>query len=263
MFLSVIFFCLTLFLYSGCTDFSNNVSEYEITVVFPEIPAHLKNISTDIRFLVEYPGLEEKSVSRESFAPESKIIITTSLKVLPIVAYAIDTDRQSYLYPAGGIYPSSYKDGELNLTWEDGFAAQVLYKAVINNIDLSFFNVGRFKKTLLEKSEGNPWVLDENEILYNLAFEVFNANSIGEKPKTDISFSLPLAVCKDSLECKWVLSNPLDMRVFKEEEGQVTIPQLVNRNVSVSCLSSKLRGEIYFSENQWNIWFTAIGVVLP
>lgn len=262
MFLSLIFFCVTV-LFSGCSDFSNQVAEYEIAAVFPEIPTHLKNINNNIRFLVEYPGLKQQGVLEKSFAPGSKIVIGTSLKVLPIVAYAIDTDKQSYLYPVGGIYPSGYKDGELTLTWEDGFAAQILYKAAINSIDLSFFNVGRFKKTLLEKSEGNPWILDEDKILYNLFFEIFNANYIEEKPKTDISFSVPQAASIDSSEYGWVLSNPLDMRIFKEEEGQVTIPQLVKRNISVYCISSKLKGEIYFTENGWNIWFTQIGVVLP
>lgn len=262
MFISLLFFLAAL-LSGGCTDFSNNVSEYEIVAVFPEIPTHLKNINTDIKFLVEYPGLKQKGVLGEKFAPGSKIAITTSLKVLPIVAYAIDNDRQNYLYPAGGIYPSGYRDGELTLTWEDGFAAQVLYKAVVNSIDLSFFNVGRFKKTLLEKSEGNPWVLDENRILYNLFFEIFNANYIREKAETHISFSLPEAACLDSSECRWVLSNPLDMRIFKEEEGLVTISPLVKRNISIYCTSSKLRGDIYFTEKGWNIWFTEIGVVLP
>ena len=236
---------ILLIIIAGC----DNYKQYEIEVIMPQLPCHIKNSYNDIKFELKYPG---SSSGTEAAGPGSSVYIYSSFPVLPVVATPYTNKGYIPLYPAGGIFPESGKDGSLFLKWEDGFAAEIIYKMVNNGYNVESFNIGRFKNYLSEKSSGNPWIFDEENIIYALSFNIFNANFVKKKNSRRIVLHLPLA--SDSK--RWVLSNLTDPRIFKEENGILILDDIPERNVFILSDTGKEFAQLFMDSTGWHAYFS-------
>ena len=282
----VIIFILIILL-AGC-DISK---QYELEVKMPELPEHIKECYGDIKFELKYPGLSmgqaalspgqvcytgelqsPKVGSRylrslgqapvyADLAPGSSVFITASVSIFPVVATPyiyLESDnstKKEYIpcYPAGGIFPESGKDSALLLKWEDGFAAEIIYRMVNNGYNLESFNLGRFKNYLLEKSEGNPWIFDEENIVYALSFDIFNANFVKKKNTRTIALQIPFGTSGGK---GWRLSNLIDPRFFEEDNGMIILGDIPERNVFILSDTGKEYAQLFIDSAGWYAYFS-------
>ncbi|MDX9801110.1 MAG: hypothetical protein RBT69_07230, partial [Spirochaetia bacterium] len=229
--MAAVFFMLIFFaVCSGCsgTYGTSGIDKYELEAVLPELPPHLRGTAEPgygICFRLDYPGISPLEGSL-FYRPGDYAVIYSDLPVLPVVASAY-TISGIPLYPAGGIYPEDFCKGKLLTGWEDGLAASIVSSLIKNGISLENFNIGRFERVLLEKSDGNPWLLSEDEIVYGLSFGIFNSNFIKKKEVHNLS----LAVSGDDPDNRWFLSNLLENRIFTSLDSYLTAGLLPERNV--------------------------------
>lgn len=120
---------------------------------------------------------------------------------LPVLAYPILDGRTDLLKPAGAIYPSSLDDrGRLVLSYRDGFLAELLYPLSASEELISSLNVERLREEIWTRSQGDPWLLDREEILIALAYGNMRSDKISLLPSFDLSISAPVAL--------WVAGDP-------------------------------------------------------
>jgi len=238
-------FILLIFI-AGC----DNYKQYELEVIMPQLPDHIKNSYKDIKFELKYPG---SASGIEIADPGSSVFIYSSFPVFPVVATPYTNKGNIPFYPAGGIFPESGKDGSLLLKWEDGFAAEIIYRMVSNGYNVDSFNTGRFKNYLIEKSSGNPWVFDEENIIYALSFNIFNANFVKKKNSHRMVLQLPFEVSEKK---GWMLSNLLDPRIFKEENGILVLDEMPERNVFILSDTGKEFAQLFMDNVGWHAYFS-------
>ena len=267
----VIIFILIIFL-AGC-DISK---QYELEVKMPELPEHIKECYGDVKFELKYPrfssgqahfsGVEQAPVYAD-LDPGSSVFITASVSIFPVVATPYiylesgNSTKKEYIpcYPAGGIFPESGKDSALLLKWEDGFAAEIIYRMVNNGYNLESFNIGRFKNYLFEKSEGNPWIFDEENIVYALSFDIFNANFVKKKNTRTIILEIPLGASGTSGASGgkgWRLSNLCDTRFFEEDNGMIILGDIPERNVFILSDTGKEYAQLFIDNAGWHAYFS-------
>ncbi len=257
-------FIITIFI-TGC---GNSYKQYELEVVMPSLPEHVENCYGNIKFKLKYPGYESNWHYDEYSLvdPCSSVFITSSLSILPVVAIpyiSIVSDTENYLcdskitaitfYPAGGIFPEGLNNEKLFLKWEDGFAAEIIYKMVNNSYNIDSFNVGRFKNYLAEKSLSNPWIFDEENIIYALSFNIFNANFVKKKKSHEIILNLPQVF---SSEWGWILSNLTDKRIFASDNGVIILNDIPERNFFILSDNGKDFAELFLDSSGWSAYFS-------
>ena len=223
--------------YAGCTL----QSPREVSVELPDLPKHLKNHACAMSFSLVFPGSGLCS-GITGLSPGSSAVIYLSAPVVPVMAvssFALESEP----YPAGGIFPSDFDGSALHLSWENGFAARVMYQVVTEGqVCFENFNTARFTRGILEKSEGNPWIYSEELLLYSLTRKMFNMNYV-KKRKTR-NLSIPLPPGGDNLKKYWVTSNPLDSRVLELAEGSIVIENIPERSLRIYPLE-KSDGRTY------------------
>jgi hypothetical protein len=268
MFRNTILFVLLIIL-TGCDIFK----QYELEVVMPQLPSHIKSSYSNIKFELKYPGSSENNLHYRELMPGSSVFISTSFSVLPVVAtpyiYLSSENPNAggciTFYPAGGIFPESGKDGRLFLKWEDGFAAKIIYTMVNNGYNLDSFNMGRFTNYLSDRSSGNPWIYDEEEIIYGLAFGIFNANFVKRKRAHSIELQMSQAARHSAgernlnevfIEKRWLLSNLNDSRIFEESNGVLTLDNISERNVFILSETGKEFVQLFMDNNGWHAYFS-------
>ncbi|MCL2792168.1 MAG: hypothetical protein FWD87_03680 [Spirochaetaceae bacterium] len=252
-------FILLLFL-AGC----DILKQYELEVIMPHLPGHIKSSYSDIRFELKYPGATPILDNYKEIRAGSSVFISSSfstgLSVFPVVAIPymyLDTEKNSKehitFYPAGGIFPESGKDGKLFLTWEDGFVAEIIYKMVGNGYNLESFNIGRLKNYVIDRSSGNPWIYNEENIIYALSFGIFNANFVRRLESHQIVLQIPYEV---SGKKGWVLSNLSDSRIFEENNGVLILDDIPKRNVFIFSDTGKEFAELFLDGSGWHAYFS-------
>ncbi len=128
-------------------------------------------IYIDENFITQSIALNENNAKEVTLSLQKN-------RLTPILIYTSDTDSK----PRGCIYPISTSIGN-----HTGFAAWILYRLLRgsykDNIStheyLSHFNWSRLC-TYIEKYE-DPWILNQDLILENIADRSFNVYSIKEK----------------------------------------------------------------------------------
>ena len=251
---------LLIIVLAGC----NNYNQYELEVVMPHLPDHIKSYYGNVKFELKYP--DSNGDNYAEITPGSSVFICSAFSVFPILATPyvyFDTNNLNgkeniTLYPAGAIFPESGKEGKLFLTWEDGFAAEIIYRMVNNGYNIDSFNLSRFKNYLIEKSSGNPWVFDEENIIYALSFDIFNANFVKKINTHEIMLQIPSAWDKK----KWMLSNLSDYRFFEEENGTLILDNMPERNVYILSDTGKEFIELFMDTNGWNAYFSDFKEIL-
>lgn len=153
-----------IFLFIGCNFFTNNRT---VTVSFPKEHPPWFQDSNNPTGKVFYSGV---SGSIESTVIEwndnFKIEIEKGSSI-PIACYP-----SGYLKPAGTVLNIDIVPGQnLQLTWEDGFLAEILLDLIKKNIPIEHLNISRLANEIQIESEGDPWSIDRellmDAIIYN------------------------------------------------------------------------------------------------
>ena len=245
----VLIFLLIVLLASlaGC----DNYNQYELEVIMPHLPDHIKNHYRDIKFELKYPGPGNDNY--RDLLPGSSVFIDSSFSVFPVVAtpYIYSKEHIAF-YPAGGIFPESGKNGILFLKWENGFAAEIIYSMVNNGYNIDSFNMGRLTNYLTERSFGNPWIFEEEDIMYALSFNMFNANFVKRKKSHSIVLQMPFEVSAK----RWLLSNLSDSRIFEENNGTVILDDIPERNFFILSDTGKEFAQLFLDNMGWHAYFS-------
>lgn len=217
-----IIFILTLsFLFFSCTFFEEK--QEEITFYLPDFSSILNEFS-DLEFAfwqIQYQNSEGRFYEKTC---DNKIIIKTNKnEPLSVLAFPIivlpDKTFSQFFKPCGTIYPYDYDDFSQNLTWENGFCANLINMLFDSSAEsnLSTSQINDFIKTfnwkkmmqsisktasqnqeeILSSSSNkfyNPWQIDIQKLLENLSTKKFTSsllktNSIYNFSKEDFNFS--------------------------------------------------------------------------
>ena len=241
------FFLIIFFSFLGCS-FPDRVI---ITAVLPEIPEHWSFISESIEFeLCYFFEGDEKIIS--GCSPGENVEIKLEKGIVSVLALPYHPSFP--LFPAGGIFPVNCCDEKLNISWENGFAASVLYNLMEKGLDFPNFNIKRFESKLLDKSENNPWHISEMEIIFALSSSIFNSNFIRCKESFSIILNAPF------FEGEWVLSDSMDLRIFKPEGGSLVLDNIYKGHYFLfrndRYLMSDTFVELFIEDDSWKAFFS-------
>lgn len=217
----IIFILALSFLFFSCTFFEEK--QEEITFYLPDFSSILNEFS-DLEFSfwqIQYQNSEGKFYEKTR---DNKIIIKTNKnEPLSVLAFPIivlpDKTFSQFFKPCGTIYPYDYDDFSQNLTWENGFCANLINmlfdSSAESNLSTSQINdfiktfnwkkmMQSISKTASQNQEDilsslsnkfyNPWQIDIQKLLENLSTKKFTSsllktNSIYSFSKEDFNFS--------------------------------------------------------------------------
>ncbi|MBR4158937.1 MAG: hypothetical protein IKT97_02625 [Spirochaetia bacterium] len=173
-------FCLFL---AGCSLFESKSAE--VTFHIPELPEQMRQLEvTGWRVVVT--SVDDR---KEFTTPKSTF--KTSVPVSGITAVtAYPVGRWRELKPAGFIVHGNLKAHNY-LTWDNGFAAECTAFSLAAGTGSANFNFTLFQQKLMEKSDGNPWCLNRDRIIYALSYGIFNMNYIKKAESHTLSLPLP------------------------------------------------------------------------
>ena len=101
-----------------------------------------------------------------------------------------------------------------------GFPAYIFERLLSLGIDLSTFNTGRFIQAIQEKAQDDPWSLNAELIMYNLAVKNFRKTDIKKRPCLDIEISVESG--------SWFLESPFS-QIFESDENNIIYLQGVTQ----------------------------------
>ena len=158
------------FLLASCNLFDSKTAE--VTFHIPELPEEMKTLDVNSwRIVVTTVD------SRKEFTTQ-KNTFKTSVPVSGITAVsAYPAGTWGEMKPAGFIVHGNLK-AHNHLNWDDGFASECTSYALTSGAGSENFNFTLFQQKLLEKSDGNPWILSRDKIIYALSYGIFNMNYI-------------------------------------------------------------------------------------
>jgi hypothetical protein len=131
--------------------------------------------------------------------------------ITAVLAYPIG--NWGKLKPAGFIVHGNLKAHNY-LTWNDGFAAECTSYALNSGYGSENFNFTLFQQKLIEKSDGNPWILNRDIITYALSYGIFNMNYIRKTESHTLNLPLPGIGT-------WYSSTPGCIQRFEQTEGYI------------------------------------------
>ena len=117
------------------------------------------------------------------------------------------------LKPAGFIVHGNLKAHNY-MTWDDGFGAECTAFSLATGAGSESFNFTLFQQKLMEKSEGNPWILNRDKIIYALSYGIFNMNYIKKAESHVLSLPLPGTGT-------WYSSTPGCIQQFEQYNGYI------------------------------------------
>ena len=196
---------LCLFL-ASCSLFDSRNAE--VTFHIPDLPAEMRQLEvTGCRVVVssvdKHKEFTAKGKSFKASVPVSGITV--------VLAYPAGTWGE--LKPAGFIVHGNLKAHNC-LTWADGFAAECTSYALASGYGSENFNFSLFQQKLIEKSDGNPWILNRDKIIYALSYGIFNMNYI--KKSESHTLSLPM-----SGTGTWYSGTPGCIQQFEQSGGYI------------------------------------------
>ena len=192
------------FLLVSCSLFDSKSAE--VTFRIPELPVEMQQLDvTGWRVVVISKDDRSEFTSRNStFKAAVPVSGITAVLAYPVGSWGA-------LKPAGFIVHGNLKAHNY-LTWDDGFAAECTGFALAAGAGSANFNFTLFQQKLLEKSDGNPWILNRDRIVYALSYGIFNMNYI--KKAESHTLSLPL-----SGTGTWYSGTPGCIQKFEQSGG--------------------------------------------
>lgn len=188
-----------------------------------------------------------------------KIARGVNLPVLAGPVFQINDDAVPCIggYPAGAVYPADIDGCHLHLSWENGFACEIIKSCLLNSNAVTAFDTVRFRTSLhtkaaeFEDSEGEKlpggcWLVDSVPVLSRMGYGLFRESSI--KAADTMTFSIPAS--GGSYQADNMLYPITDS---SQNDGNyllnVIIP--VNRKTLFFNTSSTEVIEVYFDEKSW------------
>ena len=197
---------LLCFLLAACSFFDSKSAE--VTFHIPELPEEMQKLEvTGWRIIVTSMDDRKEFTTRQD-------MFKASLPVSEITAVlAYPTGSWGELKPAGFIVHGNLKAHNY-MTWDEGFGAECTAFSLAAGAGSENFNFTLFQQKLMEKSGGNPWILNRDKIIYSLSYGIFNMNYI-KKTESHI-LSLPL-----SGTGTWYSGTPGCIQQFEQSNGYI------------------------------------------
>ncbi len=180
-----------------------------MTFHIPKLPAEMAHLeTTGWRVVVSSPDArKEFSVQDDTFKVSVPVSGITAVTAYPKGGWG-------ELKPAGFIVHGNLKANN-QLTWNAGFGAECTGFAIRSGYDSANFNFTLFQKKLMEKSEGNPWVLNRDKVIYALSYGIFNANYIQKADSHILTLPFP---GQDRI---WYTGTPGCIKAYKQQDGYI------------------------------------------
>ena len=167
-----------------------------VTVSIPSLPPALGELIRPENYEVRYLG-RDGAVENEFY--DRDLIVSGELQIRvqkhpwgPIVVRFGCTGFDANELCCGGLYPiDSETAGSIKLRWEDGFICTELLRYASVGGDLHRYNVPRLRDAVLEKSNGNPWLIDREAIATALEHGVLSSRSIRTAELRPVRLPLP------------------------------------------------------------------------
>jgi hypothetical protein len=201
----------------ACGEGCNLAPDQEVTVLLPAPPAAWQIAFPRLGFSVVTtdPGKGARVVSVESWRDTPSLPCGRAPNT-PVLAFPLPAAQ---LRPAGGFYPASLRTrgngAVLELSWEDGPAALVMFRVIAQGLDPSLFNVPKLSRYL--KKHPDPWNVDLDAVAQKILRGDLTAWDIDLLPCRDADV--------ESGPGTWFLESPFSSS-FDAINGRVTLPEI-------------------------------------
>ena len=199
----LIIFC---FLLAACSMFDNKSAE--VTFHIPELPEQMQQLEvTGWRVSVtSVDNRKEFTTRKHEFKASVPVSGITAVTAYPVGGWGT-------LKPAGFIVHGNLKAHNY-MTWDYGFAAECTAYSLTAGAGSENFNFTLFQEKLMEKSEGNPWCLNRDRVIYTLSYGIFNMNYIKKAESHTLSLPLPGTGT-------WYSGTPGCIKQFVQHDGYI------------------------------------------
>jgi hypothetical protein len=188
------------------------------TVCIPPAPEHWQEVFPELDYRVVYPAPEISGFREQRVRGRARTLIQLP-KVLhvPILAHPNLPGSAIELPPAGGVYPQDCDNSAatIALRWEQGAAAEVLYRLWEQGVDCSTVNVPRLCAEMGERSGSDPWTLDLDRICTRLAERTFRVSDIRKAPSRIVSLEPGIG--------RWFLESPFHTPLEADSNGSLLL----------------------------------------
>ena len=176
-----ILFCI--FMLFSCSLFDSKSAE--VTFHIPELPEQMQQLKvTGWRVVVtSVDKRKEFTIRKHEFKASVPVSGITAVTAYPVGGWG-------ELKPVGFIVHGNLKAHNY-MTWDDGFAAECTAFSLAAGAGSENFNFTLFQEKLMEKSEGNPWCLNRDKVIYALSYGIFNMNYIKKAESHILCLPLP------------------------------------------------------------------------
>jgi hypothetical protein len=202
-------------LFCVCGFYSPMVS---LEVRLPDAPEHWRTAFPELDFRILFP-VSDGGVFEERRTDRCDCVVLLLPKILnlPVLAYPSLPGRQIELPPAGGIYPLNcdFCAETITMNWQQGAAAEVLYRLWRQGVDCSSINVPRLTREISARCQGDPWTLDLDRICTRLATQTFSVTDIRPAPSRDLLLTPGSG--------RWFLESPFRSPVSAQTEGPLLL----------------------------------------
>jgi len=205
-YMAIIILLLTLLL-SGCELFTNYRT---ITISLPsKAPPWFLDRSkqTGEVFYTGTSGSIESTVIEWNGSFSIEIEKGSSI---PIACYP-----SGYLKPAGTVLIEDIFPGKnLQLTWSNGFLANLLIELMKKGIITEHLNIERLSEEIQTECEGDPWSIDQKLLMDAI---IYNSLSVYKIKSGDLQeITIPITG-------EWISDNPFYPHIFSNTEGEILI----------------------------------------
>ena len=196
---------LCLFL-NACSMFESKSAE--VTFHIPELPEQMQQLEvTGWRVVVtSVDNRKEFTTTKNTFKASVPVSGITAVLAYPV-------GKWGTLKPAGFIVHGNLKVHNY-MAWDDGFAAECTAYSLTAGAGSENFNFTLFQEKLMEKSEGNPWCLNRDRVIYALSYGIFNMNYIKKAESHTLSLPLPGTGT-------WYSGTPGCIKQFEQHDGYI------------------------------------------
>ncbi len=201
---ALIILCISLLV--SCSLFDSKSKE--VTFHIPELPEEIKRKEvTGWRITVTSVDDRKEFTTRQNMFKVSVPVAG----ITAVLAYPVGIWGE--LKPAGFIVHGNLKAHNY-MAWDEGFGAECTAVSLASGAGSENFNFTLFQQKLMEKSEGNPWILNRDKIIYALSYGIFNMNYIKKAETHTLSLPLPGTGT-------WYRGTPGCIQQFEQSNGYI------------------------------------------
>ncbi len=193
------------FLLASCNLFDSKSAE--VTFHIPPMPEEMQQLEvTGWRVVVTSVDDHREFTACGNFFKASVPVSG----ITAVLAYPVG--RWGELKPAGFIVHGNLSAHNC-MTWDEGFAAECTAFFLAAGAGSEDFNFTLFQEKLMEKTEGNPWCLNRDRIIYALSYGIFNMNYIKKSESHTLSIPVP------GSDCTWYAGTPGYIKEYEQRDG--------------------------------------------